>query len=380
MTARRPMSEWKIVVRDRHPAYLDWESFERVEKMLSDEYKAASRYVCNFLQRSQDGALCQHLPADLIDAQVVAAFFAAVGPAELEAWTHAREARRQSEEALIRAEAQQIERLRYQAHLAERQYNRVDPDNRLIAGELERRWEMALRALRQAEEAIVRHRAAEGEMEDLSPEEQSAFLSLGPKLPELWQAPEMSRADKKALLRSLIDKVVLMRSVRDLITIRIVWRDGEVSELQVQTTVHARGALSRGADMEDRLLELARQGLDDETIAETLTREGYRSARRLYVPLRMVQIVRQTHRVLGQATSVRVPHTSGWLTISELATRTQISRYWINRSILGGAIKINRDIRAKRFLFPDATETIAGINALRAGKRKHLNIARRTIE
>jgi hypothetical protein len=190
----------------------------------------------------------------------------------------------------------------------------------------------------------------------------------------------MSRADKKALLRSLIDKAVLKRSVRDLITIRIVWRDGEVSELQVQTTVHARGALSRGADMEDRLLELARQGLDDETIAETLTREGYRSARRLYVPLRMVQIVRQTHRVLGQATSVRVPHTSGWLTISELATRTQISRYWINRSILGGAIKINRDIRAKRFLFPDATETIAGINALRAGKRKHLNIARRTIE
>ena len=416
MTVRRPMTEWKIVLRDRYPAYLDWESFERIQKMLSDnyaeyqrnktrgaprdgaavlqgitwcgqcghkmnvEYKAANRYVCNFLQRSQGGPLCQHLRADPIDAQVVAAFFAAVGPAELEAWTRAREARQQSEEALIRAEAQQVERLRYQAHLAERQYNRVDPDNRLIAAELERRWEMALRELRQAEEAIVRRRAAEGEMEDLSLEERGDFLSLGPKLPELWQTPEMSRADKKALLRSLIEKVVLKRTVRDLIEIRIVWRGGEVSELQVNPSVHALGALSRGAELEARLLELARQNLDDATIAETLTQEGYRSARRLYVPVRTVQIIRQRHRVLRQETCVRVPHTVGWLTISELAARTQISRYWINRSIRNGIIKIHRDIRAKRFLFPDTADTIAGIHALRSGKRKHLNIAQSSVE
>jgi DNA invertase Pin-like site-specific DNA recombinase len=416
MTARRPMAEWKIVVRDRYPAYLDWESFERIQKMLSDnyaeyqrnktrgaprdgaavlqgiawcgqcghkmnvEYKPANRYVCNFLQRSQGGALCQHLPADLIDAQVVATFFAAVGPAELEAWTRAREARQQSEEALIRAEAQQVERLRYQAHLAERQYNRVDPDNRLIAAELERRWETALRELRQAEEAIVRRRAAEGKIEDMSLEERGDFLSLGPKLPELWQTPDVSRADKKALLRSLIEKVVLKRAVRDLIEIRIVWRGGEVSELQVKPAVHALGALSRGAELEARLLELARQNLDDATIADTLTQEGYRSARRLYVPVRTVRIVRQRHRVLRQDPSVRIPHTSGWLTISELAGRTRISRYWINRSIRNGAIRIDRDFRAKRFLFPDTVDTIAGIHALRSGKRKHLNIAQRTAE
>jgi Recombinase/Recombinase zinc beta ribbon domain len=416
MTARRPMAEWKIVVRDRYPAYLDWESFERVQTMLSDnyaeyqrnktrgaprdgaavlqgiawcgqcghkmgvEYKPANRYVCNFLQRSQGGALCQHLPADLIDARVVAAFFAAVGPAELEAWTRARDDRPQSEEALARAEAQQVERLRYQALLAERQYNRVDPDNRLIAAELERRWEMALRELRQAEEALTRHRAADNRLEELTPDERGDFLSLGPKLPELWQAPERSRADKKALLRCLIDKVVLQRAVRDLITIRIIWRGGEVSELQVKPAVHALGALSRGAEMEARLLELASQNIDDTTIADILTQEGYRSARRLYVPVRTVQIIRQRHRILRQDTSVRVPHTSGWLTIAELAARMQISRYWINRSIRNGAIRIHRDTCAKRFLFPDTGDTIAGIQALRSGMRKHLDIAQRAIE
>jgi hypothetical protein len=73
--------------------------------------------------------LCQHLPADPIDARVVQAFLAAVGPAELEAWSRAQDTRQQAHEALERAEAQQVERLRYQALLAERQYDRVDPDN-----------------------------------------------------------------------------------------------------------------------------------------------------------------------------------------------------------------------------------------------------------
>ena len=168
------------------------------------QYSGGNRYVCNFLLRSQGDPLCQHLPADLIDARVVAAFVAAVGPTELEAWTQAPDARRRVEEAFDRAEAQQVERLRYQAPLAERQYNRVDPDNRLIAAELERRWEMALRELRQAEEGLARRRAAEHEPEALTAEESETSLAFGPQLPEFWQRPDVSWADKKALLRSLI--------------------------------------------------------------------------------------------------------------------------------------------------------------------------------
>lgn len=102
---------------------------------------------------------------------------------KLEAWARARDGRRQSDEALDRAEAQQVERLRYQALLAERQYNRVDPDNRLIAAELERRWEMALRELRQAEEALARRRGAANAPEALTSEERDDFLHLCPLQP-----------------------------------------------------------------------------------------------------------------------------------------------------------------------------------------------------
>src|SRR6185503_9480809 len=230
VTARCPMAEWKVVVTDRYPAYVDWAEFERIQAMLRDnyaeytrqqtrgvpregaallqgsvwcgrcghkmmvEYKNGPRYVCNFLRRSQGGPLCQHLPADPIDARVVAAFFAAVGPGELEAWERARDARRQTEEAFDRAEAQQVERLRYQALLAERQFTRVDPDHRLVAAELEHRWEVALRELRRAEETLAHRRAAHALPETLTPEERDDFLALGPQLPALWRQPGVARA------------------------------------------------------------------------------------------------------------------------------------------------------------------------------------------
>src|SRR4051794_8309754 len=147
-TARCPVAEWKIVVRDKYPAYLDWDSFERVQAMLRDnhaeyvrnrtrgvprdgaallqgivwcgecghkmavQYKAGNRYVCNPLHATRGEPVCQHLPADPIDAEVVAAFFAAVIPAELEAWARADDDRRRAEAALDRAEGLQVERLR----------------------------------------------------------------------------------------------------------------------------------------------------------------------------------------------------------------------------------------------------------------------------
>src|SRR5918993_3084115 len=119
------------------------------------QYKAGNRYVCNHLHATRGEPVCQHLPADPIDAEVVAAFFAAVTPAELEAWARAHDARREAEVALDRAQALQVERLRYEAALAERQFRRVDPDNRLVTAELEHRWEPGLRGLRPGEGGLA---------------------------------------------------------------------------------------------------------------------------------------------------------------------------------------------------------------------------------
>jgi DNA invertase Pin-like site-specific DNA recombinase len=411
ITARCPMAEWKVIVKDRYPAYIQWAEFERIQAMLRDnhaeyarnrtrgvprdgaallqgsvwcgrcghkmtvEYRSANRYVCNFLQRSQGGPLCQHLPADPIDARVVAAFFAAVGPEELEAWNRTQDARQRAEDALDRAEAQQVERLRYQALLAERQFNRVDPDNRLVASELERRWEVALRELRQAEEALALRRASRIQPDALTSEERDDFLALGPQLPAMWRRPGMDRARKKALLRCLIEKVILHRTAPERIDIRIVWRGGEVSEAQVEPRVYALHALSRGDEMQRRMLELARQGLTDAEVADILTREGHRSPRCSHVLVRTVQVFRQRHRVLRGASRTHPRHVPGWLTIAELARRLQVSRYWIERRLGGGRIAISRDDAAKRYLFPDTEDSMAALQRLKSGEIQHVDFA-----
>ncbi len=103
-------------------------------------YIGATRYICNFLRQQYGVPVCQYIPADAIDAHVVNAFFEALSSVELDAYTQAVKAAQQTDEAMSRAHCQQLERLRYQVALAQRQFNQVDPDNRLVAAELEQRY------------------------------------------------------------------------------------------------------------------------------------------------------------------------------------------------------------------------------------------------
>ena len=189
---RLPMGEWKIRINDKYPAYIDWATFETIQAMLRDncseydrnktrgvprpgkallhgivhcgecghqmvvQYKPKTHYICNFLRQQYQVPVCQYLPADPIDDFVVRAFFEALSPAELDLYDEAAAAIRHEAETVDRARREQIDRLRYQARLAERQFTRADPENRLVAAELERRWEAALRELQQAEDSYQR--------------------------------------------------------------------------------------------------------------------------------------------------------------------------------------------------------------------------------
>src|SRR5260370_9206186 len=113
--------------------------------------KGGSQYVCNHMKIQRGAPECQNRRAVPIGAQVAAAFLEAVAPAEIDALSKARKARLQSERALCHAEEQQIARLRSQAALAARQFNRADPDNRLVTGGLDRSCEPTLLALRPAQ-------------------------------------------------------------------------------------------------------------------------------------------------------------------------------------------------------------------------------------
>jgi hypothetical protein len=399
-----PREQWRIVVRDKYPASVSWETFEKVQAMLCGnhaeydrnktrgvprdveallhgvvycgacghkmvvQYKNGTRYLCNFLRQQHGTPVCQYIPANPIDAKAVAAFFEALAPAELDAYARALAKQREASDSMLRAQAQQVERLRYRAARAECQFDQVDPENRLVASELERRWEAALRDLRQAEASLAKARAEGSEgAATLDADLRAAFSDVGRRPPELWHGAVLTTAEKKALLRCLVDKVVIHRAKPDCIHTRIVWRGGDVSAFDVAVSVGSLTSLSRHAEMEARVLEMARAGQDDGAIAAELSAAGFRSPMHGEVLPSTVRAIRLRHGLMRVRSQSHPRRVQGWLTVPQLATRLGVRPHWIYGRIHIGAIAVTRDASSGLYLFPDAPNTLNGLQKLRAG-------------
>jgi hypothetical protein len=332
------------------------------------QYKGRACYLCNYLRQQYQVPVCQNLPADPIDAHVVAAFLQALSPVELDLYGRAVAALRQDEEQVRQAQQQQIERLRYQARLAERQYSQADPDNRLVAAELGRRWEAALRDLQDAEGKLRRQQQQPHTPEVLSPEEREAFLQAGKKIPELWRQGALTPQQQKAFLRCLIDKVVIHRSAPDALQVRIVWRGGDTTAAAVPVTVGSLARLSSAQEMETEILGLVKVGKTDEEIAALLTEQGHRSPRHATVLPSTVRLLRLRHRLLRQRSQSHPRRLPGHLTVPQLARALGVTPHWIYDRIHNGTIRVALDPQRGLYLLPDQPRTIALFKQLRAGK------------
>jgi DNA invertase Pin-like site-specific DNA recombinase len=401
---RLPMEEWKIRINDKYPAYVDWATFETIQAMLRDncseydrnksrgvprpgkallhgivhcgecghqmvvQYKPKTHYICNYLRQQYQVPVCQNLPADPIDDFVVQAFFAALAPAELDLYDQAAAAIRHEAETVDRAQREQIDRLRYAARLAERQFTRADPENRLVAAELERRWEAALRELHQAEASYQRALEDQDPYPAIPPELRRGLEQVGRNLPELWGQDRLTQPQKKSLLRCLIDKVVIRRTAPDSVEARIVWKGGDTTTAAIPVTVNALARLSSAREMEEAILSMARQGRTDEEIAEHLTRHGHRSPKGPTVLVSTVRIIRLRHRLLVKRSQSHPRRIPGQLTVSQVAERLEISKHWIYDRIHNGTIQVSLDQDRKIYLFPDNLMTIIALEKLKAGE------------
>jgi hypothetical protein len=402
-----PMTDWKIRIPDKYPAYIDWITFEKIQAMICDnhseydrnktrgvpragkallhgivycgecghkmvvQYKRGARYLCNYLRQQYQVPVCQNLPADPIDDYVVGAFLDALAPVELDLFSKAITALHQEEEQLLRARQQQLERLRYQARLAERQFNQADPDNRLVAAELEKRWEAALRELQEAEQASQPDHQP-GAAAVLRPEEREAFLQAGKKIPDLWRHKLLSAPQQKAFLRCLIDKVVVHRSAPDTLQVRIVWKGGDTTAAALAVTVGALKRLSAATALEKEILHLVNKGRSDEEIATSLTQQGYRSPKHATLLSSTVRGIRLRHRLFRKHSQSHPRRIAGRLTVPQLARTLGITPHWIYDRIHNGTIEVAVDRETHLYLFPDKPRTITLFQQLRAGKLQKL--------
>jgi DNA invertase Pin-like site-specific DNA recombinase len=401
---RLPLAEWKVIVHDRYPAYVTWETFTRIQTILDDnyaayahnqrrgvprqgaallqgivycgscghkmvvQYKGGNQYLCNYLRSQAHAPVCQRLPADPVDQQVVAAFFDALAPAELDLYEQALAQQRQQQAELDRAQRYSLQRLEYEADWARRRYEQVDPAYRLVAAELERRWEAALQALQEAQEHYARLCQAPEEAMAIPPTLREAFSTLGYSLATLWHQDTLSRAQRKALLRCLLEKVVLDRRTPDTITTRIVWRGGAVSELEVPCTVGTLRDLTGFAQMEAQVLRLEAQGHADEDIAQRLTAQGFRSPQRPRVLASTVRTIRLRHGRLHRYRGPRPRRIPRALTVPQIATAVGVKPHWVYHLIRRGRIVVSRDEASGLYLFPDGSETLVAFRQLRDGQ------------
>src|SRR5215510_4195197 len=407
-----PLEDWKIRVNNKYPAYISWEEFERIQAMLRDnhaeydrnktrgvpragqallhgllycgecghkmlvQYKHNTYYLCNMLRQKYGVPVCQNIPGDPVDQAVLEAFFQALSPIELDVYARAMAAHKQSLDQARQARQQQIERLRYQASLAQRQFARVDPDNRLVASELEARWEAALRELKQAEESAAQADQVVVIPFALTVEQKAAFASVGERLPQIWSQDLLSREQKKALLRCLIDKIALHRLSRDRVQARIIWIGGETTTLLIPVQCHSWAALSTASEMEGLIIKLATDGVSDEEIAARLTAQGHRSPMSQIVLPSTVRIVRLRLGIIRVHSQSHRRCIKGYLTVPQVARATGISTHYIYDRIHNGTIEIVKDQATNLFLFPDRPETLKLFRQLRSGHLKKLHFSK----
>ena len=323
------------------------------------QYKGGTQYLCNHLKQQTGAPVCQRIGGDAIDDVVVSWFFEVLSVAEIDVAAAALQTTDAEHAQVIAAHQQQVERLRYESQRAERQFMKSDPENRLVTGELERRWEASLRELKSAEEDL--DQLQKDAPSYIIPADLLEMLrDVGPRLPEIWHSKLLRDAQKKALLRSLIDKVVIHRLAPDQVQTRVVWRGGATTSDVVRVTVGKFAWLSGAAEMEATIKRMTRDGHSDSAIAAHLTLAGHRSPRADRVLESTVRLTRLRLGIQRTAHQSHPRHVDGFLTIPQLAKKLGVSRWWISDRIHNGTIKANKDARKKCYLIPDTPAVLSG--------------------
>jgi hypothetical protein len=209
-----------------------------------------------------------------VDQVIVQAVLDALQPVGIEAALRAAESFSQAQDQKAKALSLALEKARYEANRVRRQYDAVEPENRLVAAELEARWNTALEEVTKAERRLAETRST---TEPLSPEEKERLMRLGANLTELWDHPTTSMVLKKRLLRSIIEEITADSDdkTREL-SFRIHWVGGVHTTLRMQRpgTGEHRHATDRA--VVDLVRDLATVS-KDAAIAGILNKLGYRT-------------------------------------------------------------------------------------------------------
>ncbi|CAN5840055.1 recombinase family protein [soil metagenome] len=371
----KSMEEWQCVIHDAYPAYISWEQYLENRARLKDNlqryseqhkpsrgapgkgaallqglatcgqcgrrmnvgYKPGVRYLCSAMSNSHGEPMCAHLHGPSIEQYVVQAFFEAIAPIQLDALDEILQQKQKEQQQLQQYHQQQVQRAEYEVGLARRRYDKVDPDNRLVAHELERDWEDKLRQLHVVREVLERFTQTVPESPNITPSLRQQLSHLNQELPKLWADGKLTPEQKKQLLRSLIAKVLLKRIAPDQVQVKVIWVSGHFSEGIVCPPIWRQTETSHYADMVARIKQLWQQGQTDAQIADVLNQEGFHSARQQKVTDHIVLSIRHQQQWSSICHTYQdVEKVDGLWTIKGLAAQLGVKIHWIYNRIRNG--------------------------------------------
>jgi hypothetical protein len=174
---------------------------------------------------------------------------------------------------------QQLRRAHYEVQLAERRYQTVDPEHRLVAASLERRWEDALRHERGVQDAYDRFvRETPAQVSEI---ERQRIVAMAKNLPAIWHAPATTNRERKEILRCVIDRVVVyVKTHSECVTVTIHWAGGTTTHHEVRRSVATYAQLRNFKPLMDRVVHLRETGHTTRQIAECLNAEGFTPPKR----------------------------------------------------------------------------------------------------
>lgn len=402
--------DWLALVYDVYPAYITWADWERIQEKMQENQRTMQarftrrdgarqgeallaglvrcckcgramqvsykdnrfQYICckNVNELAQGG--CQFISGERIDDSVVQSFFEAIQPAQIDALESVSRQQRAEREQRLKLLRQEVERLNYAAHRAERQYDKVDPENRLIAATLERKWEQAAEELDQARNALVDAERGPLPIIKISSSERAIFANAGRELPKIW--PKLSLTSRKAILRTLVKGVNLDRAEDGLARISIVWRGGSVTVITRQVPIHSLRYTALEKRTVDRVRQLTDEGLTCDAIIKTLNEEGRIPCRGGKFTRAILTKLKARYGILSKLEQVRRglnPKTA--YTAEEIADQIPVDRAWIYRKIRLGKIRINKDPIYGCYFFPRTKAALKQLRELKQGSRAHVS-------
>jgi DNA invertase Pin-like site-specific DNA recombinase len=297
------------------------------------------RYSCGRAMVDYAEPLCQGLAGCVLDDLVAAQLLTALEPAALELSLAAAADVEQERARLHRNWQQQVERARYEAERARRQYDAVEPENRLVARELERRWEEALKEQRRLEEEYVRF--GRNQPQGLSAGEREQIRAPAHDLPALWHAPATSSADRQRIVRLLVKEVVAtVRGESEQVDVTIHWAGGFHSDHALVRPVQSYQQMADFERLLNRVDELRKAGQTLAEVAEQLNCEGFHPPKRSasFTGSILTRLLAQRGRTGPRPRVVEQPGILGeheWL-LTDLARKLEMPQATLHRWVRVG--------------------------------------------